>query len=297
MSDRLPNELSSEIIEIASSLFVAKHRATVVALAQASKQTYSLVAPILYRFMLITPKNWGAARAFLYSDETELLAKRVCAHVRVLCVWAEKDVYNSTRFSFFTALQSYYGPTDVLVMLSNIAHPNNLRRITLRASEPFTCMATLKQVSQVVKDHITHLTLSCVAPYSLFRLELAAWCRKTFDSFPALTHFGMSITGDINNFYNFSTKSMALRSLEQTLRAALSYSHISCVAVHLSGLFCSLFTDIQRALHSLRQDQRLQIWTDDRPVSEDLVPYWKIMADDVRRGRDVWAECRCNGSP
>ncbi|KAH7094012.1 hypothetical protein BKA62DRAFT_52016 [Auriculariales sp. MPI-PUGE-AT-0066] len=289
MMDRLPVELFAEITEIAAFWYMAEHRATVVALAQVSKQAYTLLAPIMYHDMHITPGNSYAVVELFSPGTMDPLGQRVCAHVRVLYV-ASGFVHtmNAIRFEYFTALQSYHGPTNLLNHLSVLDRTGHLRYVIIQTIPLTSLMLWEESISQAVKNHVTHFTVR-VPPE--FRPDSIAWCQQTLASLPVLTHFGLSVCSNSGGFFGLNSN-IVLDSFEHTLRAALGYSRLRCVALHIGGLFASRWPDIRKIVCSLR-DRRLQVWKDDRHTLEDFLTFEKALVDDFRLGRTIWTESRC----
>ncbi|KAH7105967.1 hypothetical protein BKA62DRAFT_346644 [Auriculariales sp. MPI-PUGE-AT-0066] len=276
------------IIQCAAEQFSADDRRTVINLALSSRLYYKLVAPILYRTMVITESNIDAVRSFMEQPQSKELAKRVCSLVRTLVITFSFE-YSDEEFRSFQWLTS----------VQHLAAPYNTLPAVIAAAKGDCKISSInlwyvdyakgvRGLPDQVKHRLSHIS-GFVTKTTRYADDPAWWCESTIGQLPALTHIGFelmqvaTVTGVENTSANFD-----LDAFERLLRAVLTYDRLVCIAIRLAGDYYKRATDFQQ-LGQRFQDVRLKFWLDPRPLdtwSDDD----EVAIADAWHDHTIWTE-------
>ena len=263
MLDRLPPELAIRVLERAALdfRFSATDRQFVVHLTSASQAVYAIVAPTLYRTLIVPRDNDERIRSFTFSEDSQVgaAAARMCSHVRILHY---PGVTLRTNTALLTPVERVYAMREVIEQLfeqvGTASQPCSLRHITFISA--FFTQEVLK-LSAHIRAHVTH-ACGFLPPFLDHRFDRmqkrpAEWTLAILDALPEVTHLGLILvnvrppeqTTPIITLFDME----ALRVVVQT---ALEYKdgRIRRVALHVAGRYIE-----QRHRGLGATDQRLAI--------------------------------------
>jgi len=281
MTKQLPNELVVMILKLTAEIFRFTDRKTVVHLATTSKMIYDLVAPILYRTLIITASNMASFRNF---DATEpVLARRICAHTRAMYLIGPGNRLNS--FYKFPQVEQVQAIPVAISFLGRTRSPCTLRRIAVSLST----LDTLVDIGLPAdaRQLITHTTGDYPMGNSSDIMVLrAAWMKNLVDHFTALTHIGLVLV-----LWNSMITEFDLALLERDLKAALQATHLRQLALRVCGADDETRRYVGDIMGLLRTigDARLRLWHDLRQISA-WKDYKQCDLDDAKEGRSIWTE-------
>jgi len=294
MADKLPAELVINIIQLAAESWRFTDRQSVVNLAITSAASYKLVSPILYHTIILTVINARYFTEFVMDEGNEVLARRVCGHVRALHDFSSEL---TTKFpaQFFTSLARIHSMGNVIQFIAEENSPCPLRYVSV-SSENFGLISS-EWLPSHAREVVTHLTgylpiFFSESHWDNFTTNPKGWIGSIVHPLPALTHLALILVGvPGTNDARGGVHAFRLTALDQALRELLASSRLKGVALHVCGLHVEQRWDEIEALLRSIDDKRLKVWRDDRQL-----PSWREhrtwAIEDIMNGKDVWSEAR-----
>ncbi|KAH7099545.1 hypothetical protein BKA62DRAFT_709272 [Auriculariales sp. MPI-PUGE-AT-0066] len=288
MLDAVPTELAIHIIRSAALQFIAIDRPTVISLAQTSTVVYKVVAPVLYRVIVVSEKNMNIVRELMFVPDFEHLAQRVGALVReLLLLFTSIDDSGDTRrvLRFMTGVESISAFSGVAVSL--LPETSSLRCLKLGYARE------LDSLPQPVKFNLTHISLY-VGNTTDYVQSPVGYCAHVLGALPTITHVGLGlITVEDDDARWQWVNGFNIPVFELLLRAILAFNKVRHVAIRVSGGFVARYTEIENLLRQVK-DTRATIWCDHRRL-ESWPKYAEVLVDDAWNERNVWSEARAMG--
>ena len=281
MLECLPLELVVGILRHAAEIFLSTERQTVVALAQTAKLVYNVVAPILYRRIVVTQANINLLGAFFRNLDLSPL-------VRHLALTAPEWTPPEDVIVRWTQLQSLTGAAAPIQFVLN--HLGPVGRMSLTKIQYWN-----SPLLDNVPPSVTHacIYVGDADNHHSFR-AVVGW----IDALPALTHVAIELVAR-NGTREREWPSVAL-SLDESLVAVLRNKggrQIQRLSIRLGGklaeeAFWLAFVDRLRLQtgHSAG-DPRIELWRDQRVVT-DFEDDVRASIQDAYAGVDVWTESR-----
>jgi len=302
MLEQLPAEILALTIEEAAATFLNVDRTSLVHLAMTSRRIYALVAPLLYRKVIIkypnvVPLSWNSN-----DPRTQLAAERVFRHTRELYVldprWHYLDVSLLHRlenlegyFGLAVAVARQIGDEEPGAVDSPSPTPSRRLHITLRRLHLTSDYLDVIEIPSQMRKSITHL--AAVYPdggygTSTTLMELTvdprAWTIRVLDAFPNLTHLAFNLRplytqADHEVYFDVDL-------VAQVARAALAYPRLQIVAFRVTAGFLVCWADFLTALQVIEGSRdRLRAWLDGRQTTwaerllEDACLDWSIWTE------------------
>ncbi|KAH7106166.1 hypothetical protein BKA62DRAFT_352538 [Auriculariales sp. MPI-PUGE-AT-0066] len=267
----IPTELVIEIFRHAAAQFVAEDRPTVVHVAQASKMAYKVVAPVLYRTLWITVRNFPAVQRCAALSSFQ----RICGRVRHLIMFYS-DHQREIPLDLFTSVESVTAYREVLERLSPVC--SSLRMAHVWTSDLDDARESLPMT---LRQNITHLA-GDVSYSDSYISNTSLWLNGITQDFTGLTHLAFEVV-HLPHEADF-----VMAAFEALLRVALIDDKLQRVVLRIAGACCAREAELEQVVYQI-SDARLRIWCDKRPIrnwSDDE----ELTIEDALHQRDIWTK-------